>query len=120
MIRRLGCVLAPLLGALAALCGVALVSRMWAACDVGVGAGANAGALLLLAVPLFLVTSAGSALTVAAVGRRSGALALAGSVAVTLLAIWLFVALLHSPGDYPAPVCAPDNLPPWWPGWLPV
>lgn len=60
----------------------------------------------------------GAAMGILARRTLSGAIAvgLCGSLAL----MWLFMHWQHAPDGYPAVACAPDNVPPWWPGWLPL
>ncbi len=118
-------VVATASGILAAIAAVLLLSRMWAACDVGVNASANALGLLLFTAPLVTVAGgvcAGVAFwsIVRTRKRWSVAAACVGAACATLVIVWIAVAVQHDPGgDYPAPVCV-DNIPPWWPQALPI
>ncbi|TGD86495.1 hypothetical protein BayCH28_16995 [Mycolicibacterium sp. CH28] len=112
-------------GIFSAFAAVALLSRMWAACDVGINASANALGLLLFTAPLVMVAGGASAalafwLIVRTGKRWSVAAACAGAACATLIAVWTAVAVEHNPGrDYPAPLCV-DNIPPWWPDAIPI
>lgn len=112
--------IAPLGGLLTGAAGVTLLGRAWQACDIGAGGGANAFGLLLAFVPLVLVTTAVWGLAFATVGRSSAVAALGCALLGSALLLWAFMAWKHAPPGYPAPICPPDNVPPWWPGWLPL
>lgn len=101
-----------------------LLSRAWSDCDVGLNATTNLLTVVFLVIPGLWLANV-LALVVAALALRAssrgdvgrsapyvvGAVAL-GAVA---LAMWVFVA---TPGWYPDPIC-PENVPAWWPSWLP-
>ncbi|MET9293861.1 hypothetical protein [Streptomyces sp. NPDC003077] len=118
-----GCVIAPLVGGLVALVGTFLLGRIWQACDIGVNAAANGFGLLLAFVPAWALATAWWGMSLLVVGRRSKAAALVLAVLGSLAVVWGLVAWQHEPGgSYPVSQasCAPDNVPRWWPGWLPV
>lgn len=101
--------------------GCFLVAHAWNTCDIGINGAANSFALVALFVPVWIVAMAwwGTALT--AVARRWGlpTAALLGLVGTALL-LWAVIAWKHAPAGYPAFSCPPDNIPPWWPAWLPI
>lgn len=109
----------------AAIAVVVLLSRMWAACDVGVNASANTLGLLLFTAPLVAVAGGFSAgltfwLIIRTGKRWSVMAACAGAVGAALIVVWIVVAAQHNPGgDYPSPLCV-DNIPPWWPKAIPI
>ena len=122
--RRLlvGLALGAALGAAAAYGLVSLLGRAWSTCDVGINPSANSFALLALLPIVWLVDVAAFAIAFAVVfrgGRLSAAIAtLAGLLALAVTG-WVVFAWVGTPAGYPAPAC-PDNVPPWWPGWLPA
>ncbi|GAA4973776.1 hypothetical protein HD597_005176 [Nonomuraea thailandensis] len=107
-------------GAVTALAGVWIVARAWATCDVGVSGLANLLALMFYAAPLWALATLTWWVGTGLPGRRVLLARLAVSVLGSLALIWAFMAWQHSPGgDYPVSSC-PDNVPPWWPRWLPL
>lgn len=127
-------VVAPFVGVPVALFTVRLVGRAWADCDVGINASANSYALFLLVLPVtglvntgvfggtFWGTYLGFA-QLAKVKRWPGTLAAYAAAFVLALVPLVFsvwaVMDFAIPENYPDPVC-PDNVPSWWPSWLPV
>lgn len=111
---------APVGGLLTGIVGVTLVGRAWNSCDIGTSGAANSLGLALAFIPLWLVATAVWAVVFATAGRRSMTAAAGCALLGSLLLLWAFMAWKHAPAGYPAPVCAPDNVPPWWPGWLPL
>ncbi|WP_037863579.1 hypothetical protein [Streptomyces sp. NRRL S-237] len=110
-----------LLGAAAGCLAIALSSRARAYCDAGWDAGGAAEMALLF--PVVVVGFAVCAVVVAKLS--SGLHPLLRMVPVVLvlgvLVIWFF-AVEGTLGGYPGDsgLCGPDNVPPWWPGWLPA
>ncbi|RIQ11799.1 hypothetical protein [Jiangella rhizosphaerae] len=108
-------------GGVVALALAGLISRAHADCDVGLNAGANLLAVLMVLPVVWGLHAAAFAAASAGVGRvtrRAPAGLVAGALTVVLLA-WLLFAWVGTPSDYPDPIC-PANVPPWWPSWLPV
>lgn len=89
---------------------------------------ANAYALLFVDIPVLFLVSGAWWYTVGAVAiRRSNGPGVRFAVAPTigllgvLVIVWIAFSWRHNPtGDYPATVCGLDNLPPWWPAWIPA
>ena len=100
---------------------IRILLAMWGSCDIGINAGANLGGLLLYG-PMFIVI-AGLACGVAFAcidvwAPRAAAYTVTGLVA--LLVVWATVAWQHNPGgDYPEILCE-NNIPPWWPDFIPL
>jgi hypothetical protein len=119
-IAAVSCLVGAVVGCPAALGQATLVARAWAACDVGIS-GANALVLLLGLPVLWLMDSAVFALAAAGVSRmtQSRTAGLLAGLAAAVLATWLLFAWQGTPSDYPSPLCH-DNIPPWWPSWLPA
>ena len=88
-----------------------------AACDVGVNAGAAALGHLGPAALVLLVGVTGALL---AHRFAPPAAALALTVALLAVACWVFLSSTWPPPGYPDAVrtCS-DNVPAWWPTWLP-
>jgi cation transporter-like permease len=108
------------ISAAAAVASGLLLGRIWSACDVGIRA-ANLIALTLLYMPVIFVAAAViTGLVYTGVQRLSGSVvvARASTVVAAMAIVWLVQALFHM-GDYPSQVCS-DNLPPWWPRWIPL
>lgn len=101
--------------------GYFLVARAWSSCDVGINGAANSFALVALFVPVWIVAMAWWSTVLTAVAGRWGlpAAALLGLVGTAFL-LWGVMAWKHAPAGYPAFACPPDNIPPWWPAWLPI
>jgi hypothetical protein len=117
--RRLG----VLIGGPAAYGGAALLGHGWAACDVGVNAGANSGTLLFFVLPFLWVVNTFLFGLVFAVVSGSTRLqkvlgVLAGLAAVVVFA-WFVFAWQGTPADSPDPRC-PGGVPIWWPSWIPT
>ncbi|MET9692606.1 hypothetical protein ABZY81_29795 [Streptomyces sp. NPDC006514] len=110
-----------LLGAAAGCLAIALSSRARAYCDAGWEAGGVAELTFLL--PVVVVGFAVCAVVVARLTQRRHPLLRMVPVVLVLgvLVIWFFAVegtLDGYPGD--SELCGPDNVPPWWPGWLPA
>jgi hypothetical protein len=107
--------------AMAAIATALLLGRMWSACDVGINSAANSTALVFFYIPVvFAVTAVFTGLAYAVVQRLSSSttFAVSSAVVVSIAVVWVALALLHG-DDYPSPICT-DNLPPWWPNWIPL
>jgi hypothetical protein len=117
-----GCGVGVLVGGPAASGLVVLISQAYAACDVGINAGANSLALMLVLPVIWLANSLVFGAVFARVSdatwKRRTLGAVAALVALVLLA-WLLFAWQGTPSDYPSPICR-SNVPPWWPSWIPV
>ncbi|MDQ8704475.1 hypothetical protein RCO28_18555 [Streptomyces sp. LHD-70] len=96
--------------------GAWLLGRAWRDCDIGINAAANSLPLALV----FLGLTAVAALWWWLALSRLGAAGPAGAVLGSLLLVWGVLAWLHAPAEYPAPLCPPGNVPPWWPELLPL
>jgi uncharacterized membrane protein YGL010W len=108
------------ISAMAAIAAGVLLGRIWSACDVGINA-ANSLALVLLYIPvIFVVAAMITGLVYAGVQRLSGSAVLActSAVVAAVAVVWIAQTVSHT-GDYPSPTC-PDNLPLWWPSWIPL
>ncbi|WP_132369740.1 hypothetical protein [Nocardia alba] len=108
-----------------AVVGALLLLNSWATCDVGINNGLNTAGLIVFYLPLIAATSFIAWATIlrftagSETGPRLGGIAAA--IFVSLLLIWFLFSWRHNPGGhYPAPVCPPDNVPSWWPAWIPV
>ncbi|NBE57064.1 hypothetical protein, partial [Streptomyces boluensis] len=101
--------------------GYVLLARAWVSCDIGVNAAANSFPLLLVFIGLTVVGTLWWGVAWGLVGGRYGVLpGLACAVLGALLLVWGALAWLHAPDGYPAFSCPPDNVPPWWPEWVPL
>jgi hypothetical protein len=108
-----------LFGGLTSLVSTVVIGRVWAACDIGVGAAANSLTLLVLAPLIWIATAIPlGVLHGVLVGRHRRA-ALAAGFLFTVCCTWFLVTWIGVPDSYPDPVC-PGNVPPWWPGFVPV
>ncbi|MFJ6083929.1 hypothetical protein ACIQI8_21260 [Streptomyces sp. NPDC092369] len=108
-----------LVGGLTAVVSIGLVGRAWAACGIGSGAAANAMTLLFLAPLIWIAAALGWVILHRTLGRRHRRAALVAGLVLTLWFTWFLATWLGMPNSYPAPSC-PGNVPPWWPGFLPV
>lgn len=101
---------------------VVLVGHAFAACDVGINAGANSLVLQFVLPVLWVVNLVLFGVVYSVVSgptwQRKVVGLLAALFAVVLMA-WLLFAWLGTPSGYPDPIC-PSNVPPWWPSWIPA
>ncbi|MEV7520960.1 hypothetical protein [Streptomyces sp. NPDC091371] len=122
MKRRFFTLVPTVLAGIAAGCtAVALASRARRYCD----AGAEPGGLMelnLTLLPLVLAFTFVAVLVAFLLDRRPVALQL-GTVLLVLAGLTvLYFATRGTLAGYPGNPerCGPDNVPPWWPGWLPA
>lgn len=108
-----------LLGGLTAVVTIFAIERAWAACDVGVNAGANGITLLFLAPLIWIATAVSWVILGSTFGRRHRRTALMAGLIFTLWFSWFLVTWLGMPDSYPDPFC-PGNIPPWWPSFVPA
>lgn len=114
---RLAWWVSPVLVVASAAAIYTLRSKATVECDIGI----NAGAAMLtafLALPLWcLIVWAVTELVRRLLPRP---VALAISLLLLWAASWLVLGWLGAPDGYPStsPTCS-DNVPNWWPGWLP-
>lgn len=113
-----------------------IVLESWRYCEAG---GPGAGLLLLELVPVNAALAVAWWVGIMMAARRFRgripdgiviALAVLGGVLGSLALCWLMMAWLHDPGPLQPtssggrsviePSCRPGNIPPWWPGWLPI
>ncbi|MFD3516032.1 hypothetical protein [Streptomyces sp. NPDC058657] len=97
-----------------------LLSNAWHDCDIGINASANLGALVLASTSMAAASTLLWGLMRKVTGRRRLLPPLLMTVAAAAPLLWPLMAFWHAPDGYPVSFCAPDNVPPWWPGWLPV
>ncbi|OEJ95238.1 hypothetical protein [Streptomyces thermolilacinus] len=108
-----------LFGGLTAAVSLTAIGKAWAACDIGVNASANNLTLLFLTPLLWIAAAVPWTALYRTLGRRHRGAAPAAGLAFSLWFTWLAVTRLGMPDDHPASFC-PDNVPPWWPGFLPA
>lgn len=118
--HALSMVASGLLGAAAGCLATALAARARAYCDAGWDVGGVTELNLLL--PVLVVGFALCGVLVAMLTPRRHPLLRMVPVVLVLgvLVLWFFAVrgtLDGYPGD--SGLCGPDNVPPWWPGWLP-
>ncbi|MEV0472873.1 hypothetical protein [Streptomyces prunicolor] len=111
--------LGVLFGGLTAVVTVAAIGRAWAACDIGVNAGANSATLLFLAPLIWIAAAVPWVILHGTLGRRHRRTALLAGLVFALWFTWFLVTWLGMPDSYPDPFC-PGNVPPWWPGFVPA
>lgn len=97
-----------------------LLSNAWHDCDIGINASANLGLLVVASTSMATVSTLLWGLTRKVTGRRGLLLPLLMTVAAAATLLWPVMAVWHAPDGYPVTLCPPDNVPPWWPDWLPV
>ncbi|MCX4783389.1 hypothetical protein [Streptomyces sp. NBC_01264] len=118
--HTLSLVASGLLGAAAGCLAISLASHARASCDAGADPGGRTELTLLLPVLVFGFAFCG--VMVALLTPRGHPLLRMVPVVLALgaLVLWFFAVrgtLDGYPGD--SGLCGPDNVPPWWPGWLP-
>lgn len=110
------------LAGLAAGCGaIALASRAREYCDAGADPGGRFELTLTL-LPLTVAFAVVALLVAFLLDRQPAALQL-GTVLVVLAGLTvLYFAVRGTLDGYPGDPtrCGPDNVPPWWPDWLPA
>ncbi|MEU9163108.1 hypothetical protein AB0D29_22935 [Streptomyces sp. NPDC048424] len=114
-------VTATLVGAAAGCSAIALASRARAYCDAGWEAGGRFEMTLLLW--LVVPGCAFLSLLIAFLSRKLPLLLRPVPFPLVLaLVVLVFFATEGTLDGYPGnPArCGPDNVPPWWPGWLPA
>jgi hypothetical protein len=97
-----------------------LLSRAWDDCEIGVNASANLGSVVVASTVMAAVSTSVWVLMRRATGRRRLLTPFVLTVATGVLLLWPFMAFWHAPDGYPVSTCPPDNVPPWWPTWLPL
>nr|WSY52307.1 hypothetical protein OG999_20740 [Streptomyces sp. NBC_00886] len=97
-----------------------LLSNAWDDCDIGVNASANLGSLVVASTSMATVSTFLWWLMRRTTGRRGLLRPLLMTVVACVVLLWPLMAIWHAPDGYPVSYCPPDNVPPWWPGWLPL
>ena len=97
-----------------------LLSNAWNECDIGVNASANLGDLVVASTSMATASVLLWVLMRKVTGRRLLLLPLLLTMAAGVVLLWPLMAIWHAPDGYPVSYCPPDNVPPWWPDWLPV
>ncbi|GAA3863219.1 hypothetical protein ACWDR2_04730 [Streptomyces sp. NPDC003631] len=97
-----------------------LLSNAWHDCDIGINASANLGDLVMASTSMAMASTLLWGLMRKVTGRRQLLLPLLMTVAAAAALLWPLMAIWHAPDGYPVSFCVPDNVPPWWPDWLPV
>ena len=108
-----------LFGGLTAAVTIAAIGRAWAACDIGVNAGAYSATLLFLAPLIWIAAAVPWVILHGTLGRRHRRAALMAGLIFALWFTWFLVTWLGMPDSYPDPFC-PGNVPPWWPSFVPA
>ncbi|WP_203882999.1 hypothetical protein [Planotetraspora kaengkrachanensis] len=103
-----------------ALVAIVAIGNIWASCDVGVNAQANAGFLMYIASPLiWFATTVSWAVLYGVIARFNRRAALIVGTVFNLWFLWFLIAYFGADGTYPDPIC-PGNVPPWWPNFIPI
>lgn len=110
--------LGVLVGALTAVVSTPAIGSAWAACDIGNGV-TNGMTLLFLAPLIWIAAAVPWGIPHSTLGKRHRRTALTAGLIFTLWFTWFLVTSLGMPHSYPAPLC-PDNVPPWWPSFIPA
>lgn len=110
---------AVLLGGLTAVVTIAVIGRAWTACDIGTNAAANSMTLLILTPLIWIAAAVFWAILHNTLGRHHRRTALTTGLIFILWFIWFLVTWLGMPDSYPATLC-PENVPPWWPSFIPA
>ncbi|MFD8453363.1 MULTISPECIES: hypothetical protein [Streptomyces] len=97
-----------------------LLSNAWHDCDIGINTSANLGDLVIASTSMAAASTLFWALMRKVAGRRRLLLPLILTTAAAVVLLWPLMAIWHAPDGYPVSFCPPDNVPPWWPAWLPV
>ncbi|MGN9761918.1 transposase [Streptomyces sp. SD31] len=108
-----------LVGGLTAVVTIAAIGRAWTACDIGSSAAANGMTLLFLTPLIWIAAAVPWVILHSTLGRRHRRTALTAGLIFTVWFTWFLVTWLGMPDSYPAPLC-PDNVPPWWPSFIPA
>ncbi|MFC9245546.1 hypothetical protein ACFT7S_16445 [Streptomyces sp. NPDC057136] len=97
---------------------VLVIGAMWNSCDAGVNSSANSLVLMFMLPVVWLVTAVIWTVVHGAVGGLGRKAAVLSGVAANLSLLW-FLASAVGGMDYPSAVC-PDNIPAWWPAFVPI
>ncbi len=97
-----------------------LLNSTWAVCEIGVNASANLIDLVVASTTMAAVSTFAWWLMRGLTGRRGLLLPLLLTLPVCTVLLWPLMAIWHAPDGYPVSHCPPDNVPPWWPGRLPL
>lgn len=117
---RLGCAGLLLGGVAVAIVDGVLILNAWAQCDVGVNAGANGLTYVLFQLPaIALVAVLSGAATQRLVVNWPVPARIVAYAGVLVAIAYLHIWLVATPADYPDPLCT-DNVPSWWPWFLPT
>lgn len=97
-----------------------LLGNAWNDCDIGINASANLGGLVVASTSMAAASTLLWALMRKVTGRTRLLFPLLLTLATAVLLLWPLMTIWHAPDNYPVSLCPPDNVPPWWPQWLPV
>ncbi|MEV5931607.1 hypothetical protein AB0L56_02260 [Streptomyces sp. NPDC052079] len=97
-----------------------LLSNAWHDCDIGVNTSANLGDLVMASTSMAAASTFLWVLVRKVTGRRRLLYPLLLTTAAAAVLLWPLMAIWHAPDGYPVSFCPPDNVPQWWPAWLPV
>ncbi len=106
-------------GGVTSVVSAVVIGRVWAACDVGVGASANSFALVIVVPAVWVAVALSWVFVFGVAGRLHRGAAWAAGAALNTWLLWFTVVWLGILDSYPDPVC-PGNVPPWWPALIPV
>jgi hypothetical protein len=100
---------------------IRLLGAMWNSCEVGINSGANLISMVVVGSPTSCVAGLLCGVVFGVVAFRAPtALAYVATALVAILFVWAVLAWQHNPGgDYPEMVCE-NNIPPWWPDFIPL
>jgi hypothetical protein len=114
-----GCLLGALLGVPTTLIAIVAMGHIWSSCDVGVNNSANALALMMVAPVIWFAAAVAWAVVYGVIGRFHRRAAMVVAAAVNVWFLWFLIAHFGADATYPDPIC-PGNVPPWWPGFIPI
>lgn len=96
-----------------------LVLHAWALCRVGINDTANELSYVFFYTPqLTFALGVAVFLSFKVFARRSALLAIVAAM-VLMIGVGYAATLWATPDDYPADACV-NNVPYWWPAWLPT
>lgn len=114
-----GMLFGVLVGGLTSVVSIAVVGRVWAACDIGANGAADGMTLLGLAPVVWIAAAVPWVVLHGTLGRRHPRAALAAGLVFSVWFTWFLVTWLGMADSYPAPLC-PGNVPSWWPSFIPT
>lgn len=100
-----GVLLGVVFGGLTSLASIVAIGQTWAACDIGVNAGANSLTLLFLGPVIWVAAAIPWVVLYGTLGRRHRGVALTAGIVFTIWFTWFLITWLGIPDSYPHPRC---------------